>query len=307
MRGFVAPTDFGWYQFLRQRPEIREVNFWRPSQSRFAAIQSGELFFFKLKAPHNAIGGFGIFTRAEVLPIWEAWDVFGAANGVPEVAGLIERLGRLSGGQQGMVLDDWIGCLAINEPVFFPPDEWVEVPSDWQRQIVSGKGYDLTHEPGRSLYESCIERAKQLAIGAKQPPAIVAERYGPEQLVRPRLGQSSFRLAVREAYGRRCAVTGEHSLPVIEAAHIRPYRAGGEHAVSNGLFLRRDVHRLYDLGYVTVRPDHRFAVSRALRDGWANGRVYYELDGREVGVSEDPRDQPQAELLEWHSEEIFRG
>jgi hypothetical protein len=24
-------------------------------------------FFFKLKAPHNAIGGFGIFTRAEVL------------------------------------------------------------------------------------------------------------------------------------------------------------------------------------------------------------------------------------------------
>lgn len=80
MRGFVAPTDFGWYQFLRARPELREVNFWRPSQHRFAAIEPGELFFFKLKAPRNAIGGFGMFTRGAVLPVWEAWDVFGLAK-----------------------------------------------------------------------------------------------------------------------------------------------------------------------------------------------------------------------------------
>jgi putative restriction endonuclease len=72
VRGFVAPTDHGWYQFLQARPELREVNFWRPSQSRFGAIGPGELFFFKLKAPYNAIGGFGVFTRAAVLPVFGA-------------------------------------------------------------------------------------------------------------------------------------------------------------------------------------------------------------------------------------------
>jgi hypothetical protein len=98
MRGFVANTDFDWYQFLRARPELREVNFWRPSQSRFGALESGELFFFKLKAPHNAIGGFGLFTQAAVLPIWEAWDVFGLANGVADCDSLLVRLERLSHG-----------------------------------------------------------------------------------------------------------------------------------------------------------------------------------------------------------------
>lgn len=304
MRGFVAPTDHGWYQFLRARSEIREVNFWRPSQSRFSAVAPGELFFFKLKAPHSAIGGFGIFTRAAVLPVWEAWDVFGPANGVADVHELLARLGTLSGSPRlGLAMDDWIGCLAINEPVFFPPDEWVPAPADWKREIVSGKTYDLNQGEGRLLFERCVERAAEIAAeGAESVDA----RYGPAQLVRPRLGQASFRLAVVEAYEKRCAVTGERSLPVIEAAHIRPYREGGEHSVSNGLSLRRDVHRLFDLGYVTVRPDYSFAVSDALRDEYENGRVYYELDGRRLRAPRNPEDRASSEHLEWHSAEVFR-
>ena len=63
MRGFVAPTDQGWYQFLLGRPEIHEVNFWRPGATSFAALKPGEPFFFKLKASYDAIGGFGLFAR----------------------------------------------------------------------------------------------------------------------------------------------------------------------------------------------------------------------------------------------------
>lgn len=66
------------------------------------------------------------------------------------------------------------------------------------------------------------------------------------------------------AYGGACVVTGEHSLPVLEAAHIRPYGAEGTHDVPNGLLLRADIHRLFDAGYVTVTPDHQFVVSRRL-------------------------------------------
>ena len=282
------------------------MNFWRPSQNKFGAIEPGELFFFKLKAPHNAIGGFGLFTRGAVLPVWEAWDVFGLANGVTDLHELLARLGGLSGSPQaGLTVDDWIGCLAINEPVFFPPDEWIPAPADWKREIVSGKGYDLRAGEGRLLYERCLERAAELSLA--QSSSEVEERYGPHQLFQPRLGQASFRLAVLDAYQKRCAVTGERSLPVVEAAHIRPYAAGGEHSVSNGLPLRRDVHRLFDLGYVGVRPDYRFAVSEALRDEFANGRVYYELDGQALRSPVQDGDRADPALLEWHFDEVFRG
>ena len=33
-------------------------------------------------------------------------------------------------------------------------------------------------------------------------------------------------------------------MPVLEAAHIKPYAKGGEHDVANGLALRTDIHRL---------------------------------------------------------------
>jgi len=121
------------------------------------------------------------------------------------------------------------------------------------------------------------------------------------------LGQGAFRLAVLEAYGGACAVTTEHSLPVLEAAHIRPWGQGGEHVVRNGLPLRRDLHRLFDLGYVTVRPDHRLAVSRDLRDQYENGRAYYALEGRRIFLPDDPRSHPDSELLDWHSNAVFRS
>ena len=81
MRGFVAPTDHSWYQYLFARPHLEEVNFWRPGGGAFAALRPGEPFFFKLKSPYNAIGGFGQFARFARLPLWMAWDVFGEGNG----------------------------------------------------------------------------------------------------------------------------------------------------------------------------------------------------------------------------------
>jgi putative restriction endonuclease len=54
----------------------------------------------------------------------------------------------------------------------------------------------------------------------------------------PRPGR--FRLAAPDANARSCAATGEHSLPVLDAAHIQPYADGGAHEITNGLILRAD-------------------------------------------------------------------
>jgi putative restriction endonuclease len=131
-------------------------------------------------------------------------------------------------------------------------------------------------------------------------------RYGAAVEVHPRLGQGLFRVEVTDAYQRACAVTGEHSLPALEAAHILPYGQGGEHRVDNGLLLRSDLHRLYDRGYVTVTPDYVFRVSDRLRDEFQNGRSYYGLGGAKIALPEREMWRPKRELLEWHRECVFR-
>ena len=64
MRGYVANTDFDWFSYLSLRQRLDEVNFWQPSGGkRFHVLQPGEPIFFRLKSPHNAIAGYGIFDR----------------------------------------------------------------------------------------------------------------------------------------------------------------------------------------------------------------------------------------------------
>jgi putative restriction endonuclease len=159
------------------------------------------------------------------------------------------------------------------------------------------------------MWSECLERAAaRTDVGADWAVgALDAQRAGKPVLITPRLGQASFRLAVLDAYDHQCAVTTEHSLPVIDAAHIRPWAVGGTHSIPNGVPLRRDLHRLFDLGYVTIRPDLRFAVSRRLRDDYSNGRVYYELDGREIRLPANEALRPDSDALAWHEGEVFLG
>ncbi len=82
MRGYVGVTDGDWYRFLAARPELREVNFWRPGGGRrFHSLAVGEPFFFKTHFPHNRAVGGGFYSDFVVLRLSEAWDLFGAANG----------------------------------------------------------------------------------------------------------------------------------------------------------------------------------------------------------------------------------
>lgn len=123
---------------------------------------------------------------------------------------------------------------------------------------------------------------------------------GKPTLIKPRSGQGAFRLTITDSYERRCAVSGEKTLPILDAAHIRAFEAGGEHAASNGLLLRTDIHRLFDLGYVTVSPDRRFEVSGRLKADFDNGRHYYDLHGTPIRAPKNRYAAPSADALSWH-------
>ena len=308
--GVVGLTDWDWYSFLRDRDDLDEVNFWRPSAMGFKALKATEPFFFKLKAPRQEIAGFGVFSRVVRLPVWQAWEVFEERNGTASRTELLERLRKYSGPRKEVGLNSEITCIVIQQPLFFQrADDWVAPPEDWSKNIVAYKQYPLWEGEGKRAWRDCLDMAARLSA----PQAIwdgeakEAERFGKPYLVTPRKGQAGFALSVLEAYGVQCAVTTEHSRPALEAAHIRPYAEGGSHEVSNGMPLRRDIHALFDAGYVTVTPSREFMVSGRLRDDFANGKVYYELAGRKIVTPDSPDNAPDPELLEWHGDVKFLG
>jgi putative restriction endonuclease len=308
LRGFVANTDQGWFDYLAGQPPLDEVNFWKLSDVAFKALQPGEPFFFRLKAPHRAIGGFGFFRMHTVVPLQLAWDAFGPANGAPDWPTLLRHVAALRKVNRVHGGDVQLGCRIVCEPVFFAPGDWVADAADWSDRIQGGQGFDLAHGEGRRIWHECLVRRAALPDRVeREPDDAPHERFGRPRLVASRLGQGSFRLAVTDAYDRACAVTGDHTLPALEAAHIRPYSREGRHSVTNGLLLRADVHKLYDQGYVTVTPDLQFRVSDRLAGEFRNGRVYYEFQGRRIRMPNDLTDRPDRDALAWHMDEVFLG
>jgi putative restriction endonuclease len=315
MYGTIAVTDSGWYDRLSAVPQLEEVNFWKPSVNRPFNAPAFSPFLFKLRSPHNAICGFGYFARYSRLPDWLAWETFGLGNGCLSLKEMQQRISRIRQriGFQGTTTSADIGCILLVQPVFFPSEHWVAQPSDWSPRTQSDKRYDLSAAEGARVWGQCVAAAARIqppiGIHAKLPQVEgpSAPRYGTPTLTKPRLGQGTFRICVTEAYGRACGVTEEHSLPALEASHIRPYADEGPHEVANGLLLRADLHRLFDRGYLTFDAEHRLVVSNRLRQDFSNGRSYYPLQGTKLRVPQLSDHQPAASFLQFHRENCFRG
>jgi len=304
MRLVVAVTDRDWFEHLQRRPDLSEVNFWAPSERAFKALQPGELFLFKLHAPANYIVGGGVFVYANGLPCSLAWETFGEANGARTLAEMRGRIARYRKADPADRSDFRIGCRILSQPFFLEERAWIPTPRSWSTNIVSFKTYSLDEPDGLGLWNAVQDRLALVSAGDGET---ISPRFGSPQLIRPRLGQGAFRVLVTDTYRRRCAVTGERTLPALEAAHIRPYSEGGEHAIPNGLLLRRDLHSLFDTGYVTVTPDLDFEVSKRIREEFENGGDYYALHGKMIYAPEDASQRPDPSQLAWHNENRFLG
>lgn len=307
MRYWVGITDWDWFQFLRARQPLEEVNFWQPSAGRRPVhLDRGALFLFKLHAASGgAIVGGGFFIRYTPLPARLTWETFGESNGAATFDEMVDRIGKYRR-RSVDVFTDPVGCTVLVQPFFLDEANWIPAPADWAPNIVQGKTYDSDVDIGRELWMR-VQAAMTTSVPEPAAAHAIAEdRYGPPILIHPRLGQGAFRVEVLDAYGRRCAVTGERTLPVLDAAHIRPYAQSGPHRLENGLLLRKDLHALFDAGYVTVTPSLELRVSRRIREEYENGRDYYALEGAALRVPVPPNPQPSREFLEWHGDTVFR-
>ncbi|SFD42037.1 putative restriction endonuclease [Lentibacillus persicus] len=308
MKFYVGVTDDKWFEFLKSN-QPDELNFWRPGGKQpFKALRENDLFLFKLHSPNNYIVGGGFFVRHTFLPLSLAWEAFGYKNGTNDVIHFRNAIYKYRKSNYQSEPDPVIGCIILTEPFFFDRQDWIPVPKDWKPNIVQGKTYNTDTEIGQELYNQVQERLhfqklrQSNYVGEDQP----MNRYGSLQTVKPRIGQGAFRVMVTDAYHRKCAITGEKTLPVLDAAHIKPYSQNGPHLTNNGLLLRRDIHTLFDRGYITINEEHQVEVSKRIKADYGNGREYYALHGKKLAEMPDfKKERPSPEFLLWHNENMF--
>jgi putative restriction endonuclease len=204
-RFYVGVTDEQWFRYLQNQPSLDEVNFWSPG-GRIVRAERGTPFLFKLKAPRNVIGGMGFISFVERMPIRDAWEFFQNKNGASSLA---ELTGRIAANRPGKSagIDDVIGCTVLSQSVFFASP--VAQPEDWPPNLQGGKYYSPMELVGQRVW-----RDASIALSARSSiPASPFGGYGEPVLQAVRLGQGAFRKLVLDAYGRRCAVSGEHTVP----------------------------------------------------------------------------------------------
>jgi len=314
---YIAHTHREWFDNLSRQAVRRgglarldEVNFWSPGTTKpLGHVLPGEPIFFRLGAPLRRIAGYGFFAdHLDNVTVQLAWDLFGRKNGASTPTEFWRILGRTSPASRLRP----IGCTILREVVFWPDDRWLP----WGPE----RGYANTGVQ-RGRFESDPANVALLMgllsrDGTRAPDDLGEDfrlvqsddrRVATAEAV-AREGQGTFRARLLKAYGGQCAVTREHTEPVLAAAHIQPYLGPASNHIKNGLILTQEFHTLFDRGLVCVEPtrgDYRLRVSDLLYERWNNGHRYRRHDGRILHVPERPAMRPSGEALEWHRENVF--
>lgn len=313
MQPFIALTDKAWFDYLSsQSPNgvVDEVNFWSPRSTQpLKRMEAGQPVFFRLKNPFNAIAGYGFFAHHRLIEIDFAWELFGWKNGDPDKLRFLQRIGEYR--KQDLfdprLPKEPLGCTILREAHFWPQQRWLSWDKNlgWHGTIVRGKTEEDPHR---------IELLQQRMVGDAPPefdspvftPLDADERKIAMAAQVQREGQGAFRARLLDAYNGCCAITGEHTEPVLDAAHIQPYLGARSNHIQNGLAMTKEFHALFDRGYVTVTPEFVVRISPRLRMDWNNGRRYFPYDGqRLVQVPARKQDRPSPEALAWHNKRKF--
>jgi putative restriction endonuclease len=312
MKAYLGITDSDWIATLGVGgPEVAQANFWNPGGTRsFRALQHGEVFLFKThSARGDGIVGGGVFDAFVFMRVDEAWETFGLANGVSSIDEFLTRVGKYRRSSDPLTPATQVGCTLLRDVRFFDPVETQPRPADFSTNIVQGRTYDLDELDAQHpvlIAAAHLAMPGVVAPGAPVPLDAQQRMFGDARLQTVRLGQDAFKAVIAHNYGYHCAITGDKVRPVLEAAHIVPVAAGGQHRPDNGLLLRSDMHTLYDRGYIGIDERYRLRVSPLLRAEFGNGDALYAKSGESIETPSRRSDKPAREFLQWHMETVFK-
>jgi putative restriction endonuclease len=161
----------------------------------------------------------------------------------------------------------------------------------------------VREEPERHQFVVALDetmRDQWSADLADRSPFDPVRRYA-ETIVRTRLHQRVFRGQVLIAYGRQCALCRLRHQALLDAAHIKEDRDGGEPVVPNGVAMCAIHHRAFDADVLGLRPDFVVEIKPEVlqeHDGPTLQHALQGLHGELITLPKHRRDRPSTELLE---------
>ncbi len=305
MRSCIYNTDADWLTVLKRNQFKEGVNFWRKDQRNFK-IAPGSAFYFKINGT-KLIAGRARYIQQASLSIEDAWKRFGVRNGAISEEELRSRAAKILGIKQ----DAKLNCLILGEIELLNEQDYIELLDKEFPAPVMGAKYFSEQSIARIENEFSLRLPNQpastgdlVATFAKienerlfNPDAISTARETALRAIAIRRGQPEFRQKILSAYSGTCAVSGETTLGVLEAAHIVPYRGSDTNTIQNGLLLRADWHTLFDLGYWWIDDKFQIVVAEVLK-----GSYYYAQNGKLLHLPQKLDDHPSPDALKIHRE-----
>lgn len=134
----------------------------------------------------------------------------------------------------------------------------------------------------------------------KGPDQALRRDYA-DRMVRQRKHQRGFRVRVLAAYANQCALCRLQHVPLLDAAHIKEDKDGGEPVVPNGIAMCAIHHRAFDADVLGIRPDFVIQVQPRVLDEKDGPTLQHALQGVHGISLQLPRQttaRPDAALLE---------
>ena len=155
-----------------------------------------------------------------------------------------------------------------------------------------------SHSHNSVLHELDAERHKIESEGYFDAETLQDARRRITASLVQRQGQAEFRRKLLTAYGGRCPITDCDVESAIEAAHIIPYQGIQTNHLTNGLPLRADIHTLFDLHLLSIRPDtNEVVIAPELV-----GTCYQNLADRKLALPQNQKIAPNQNALSKHYE-----
>lgn len=176
---------------------------------------------------------------------------------------------------------------------------WVEFNSDWE---------ELCFQARKILAKLKNERIELPVLTSEIET--LPEGGTREQLVKNRIGQYFFRMAVLNSYDNRCCITGLAVPELLVASHIKPWRDSDSKTERtnpmNGLALNALHDKAFDRGLITITPDFKVLVSSKIKPSREGNRMedwLISYGGKKIIIPK--KFIPKQEFLAYHNDFIF--
>lgn len=269
----------------------RSTGGFRPSSTRNvkAALADGSAWFWKCVASLESLGDFELWiSRDDESQLWFGFS----AKNRKEFKSIESAISAACGVEAEFEQDE--------DYKLDVPQSYEAAKNEWYCGLYPKISLRFDKNPSPTLVRRIAEFAISVAdIRQRELSGDISDQDLRKKVlaeIHRRQGQPMFRQALLKAYNGKCAVSGCSTTDLLDAAHIIPYRGEHTNAVRNGLLLRTDIHRLFDLGLISIDPSTRaIGISDKL-----NGTIYEAYRGKKLEV------QPFEDSLAWHIKHVVK-